>query len=342
MFLNKRSFVYKLLFLILFVAFSPFFLHSYCKAQNPEQDLPINPNDLKNASPSQLQNYLRDRNQNEQKPGEDIHKKNQLQNETKVYKDSTQKEELKRKNNTTEDTYGMDLFQNRAIVELTELSTPPLDYPIGVGDHIVVSAWGGADFEIDYIVARDGSIFPRGLGRITVQGLTFENARSVIIARFRGVTPPSTNLSVTMGQPRSIIVNVVGEVNNPAPVVVSAFTNALNVIALAGGMTEYGNLRNIQIKRNNRVIDSLDIYRYLTKGDFGSHLYMENGDFVIVPVYDKKVLASGQFRRPMFYQLKANEGFRDLLRYSGGLTPDAYASEASLSVMLMRSKRSIM
>lgn len=330
MFANQGRIVSKQLFLILFfISFSQIFLHTYCKAQVPTEpsEQPIDPNLLKNASPSQLQNYLKDKNQNQTQPGEDIHKRNLLlKNENKVAKDSTVKEENKKKINTAEDVYGNNLFQNSAIMELSELSTPPLDYPIGVGDHIVVSLWGGADIETDYIVARDGSIFPQGLGKITVQGLTFENARSIIMDRFRRVIPPSTNISVTMGQPRSIVVNVSGEVNSPGPVVVSAFTNALNVVAMAGGLNEYGNLRNIQIKRNNRIIDSVDIYRYLTRGDFGKHLYMENGDFVIVPIYEKKVLASGQFKRPMYYQLKGNEGFRDLLKYTGGLTPDAYAS----------------
>ncbi len=325
---NKARIAYKQLFLALcLVSFSQFFFQTNCIAQITDpQEQPIDPNLLKNASPSALQNYLKDKNQNQSQPGEDIHKKNILKNDTKVVKDSAVKEEYKKKANTAEDVYGNNLFQNSAILELSELSTPPLDYPIGVGDHIVVSLWGGADVETDYIVARDGSIFPQGLGKITVQGLTFDNARSIIMDRFRRVIPPSTNISVTMGQPRSIVVNVSGEVNNPGPVVVSAFTNAINVAAMAGGLNEYGNLRNIQIKRNNRIIDSVDIYRYLTRGDFGKHLYMENGDFVIVPIYDKKVLASGQFKRPMYYQLKGNEGFRDLLKYTGGFTPDAYAS----------------
>ena len=325
---NKARIAYKQLLLIFcFGSFFQFFLQMYCNAQITDpQEQPIDPNLLKNASPSALQNYLKDKNQNQSQPGEDIHKKNILKNDTKVVKDSAVKEEYKKKANTAEDVYGNNLFQNSAILELSELSTPPLDYPIGVGDHIVVSLWGGADVETDYIVARDGSIFPQGLGKITVQGLTFDNARSIIMDRFRRVIPPSTNISVTMGQPRSIVVNVSGEVNNPGPVVVSAFTNAINVAAMAGGLNEYGNLRNIQIKRNNRIIDSVDIYRYLTRGDFGKHLYMENGDFVIVPIYDKKVLASGQFKRPMYYQLKGNEGFRDLLKYTGGFTPDAYAS----------------
>ncbi|MBA2562667.1 MAG: SLBB domain-containing protein, partial [Chitinophagaceae bacterium] len=240
--------------------------------------------------------------------------------------DSTIEEDVADSVRIAEEIYGSNLFQNTSILQLAELSTPPLDYPIGVGDHIVVSLWGGADVEIDYVVARDGSIFPQGLGKITVQGLTFENARAIITDRFRRVTPPSTNISVTMGQPRTIVVNVSGEVNNPGPVVVSAFSNALNVVALAGGLTEFGDLRNIIIKRNGRIIDSLDVYRYLTRGDFGRHLYLENNDFVIVNIYDKKVLASGQFKRPMYYLLKQNEGFKDLLRYTGGLTSDAYAS----------------
>jgi protein involved in polysaccharide export with SLBB domain len=327
---NKARIAYKQAFLVLcFVSFFQIFFQTFCNAQTEPPEQPIDPNLLKQASPSALQNYLKDKNQNQSQPGEDIHRKNTLsKNESKVVKDSSLKEDNKKREkvNTGEEVYGNNLFQNADILELTQLSTPPLDYPIGVGDHLVVSLWGGADIEIDYIVARDGSIFPQGLGKITVQGLTFENATAIIKDRFRRVIPPSTNISVTMGQPRSIVVNVSGEVNNPGPVVVSAFTNALNVVAMAGGLNEYGNLRNIQIKRNNRIIDSVDIYRYLTRGDFGRHLYMENGDFVIVPIYDKKVLASGQFKRPMYYQLKGAEGFRDLLKYTGGFTPDAYAS----------------
>ena len=308
--------------LIFFIIFFQFNVHAQVTPEIPD----INPEALKDATPSQLQKYLQDKNQG-QNPGEDIHKKMaDLKNNSSIAKDSTQKDDYRKKVNGPEDVYGSDLFHNRAVVQLAELSTPPLDYPIGVGDHIVVSLWGGADFEIDYVVARDGSIFPQGLGKITVQGLTFENARAIIKDRFQRVTPPSTNISVSMGQPRTIVVNVSGEVNNRGPVLVSAFTNALNVLAFAGGLTDYGNLRNIIIKRNGRIIDSLDIYKYLTTGDFGRHLYLENNDFVIVPVYDKKVLASGQFKRPMYYQLKDHEGFSALLRYTGGFTPDAYAS----------------
>jgi protein involved in polysaccharide export with SLBB domain len=163
-----------------------------------------------------------------------------------------------------------------------------------------------------------------------VQGLTFDNARKIIFARFKKVIPPSTNIAVTMGEPRTIIVQASGEVQNPGPTVVSAFTNALNIVALAGGITQFGNMRDIYISRNGKIIDSIDVYKYLTTGDYGRHLYLENNDFVIVPFYDKKVLASGQFKRPMYYQLKQGEGMDALLKYSGGFTTDAYESGGAI------------
>ena len=289
------------LILILFCVF--FIISNNVFAQIPTEvpDLPIDPNALKNASPSELQDFLKDNNSPQTKAGEDVHKNlEDLKNKNVIAKDSTQKDDFKKKLYSPEQIYGSDLFKSNQIAELSELSTPPSDYPIGVGDHIIVSLWGGADFEQDYVVARDGSIFPQGLGKITVQGLIFDNARKIIYDRFKKVIPPSTNVSVALGQPRSIIVQTSGEVENPGPQVVSAFSNALNVVALAGGLTKFGNMRNILISRKGKIIDSIDVYKYLTVGDYGTHLYLENNDFVIVPFYDKKVLASGQFKRPMY------------------------------------------
>jgi protein involved in polysaccharide export with SLBB domain len=301
--------------------------HSYGQDQTQLPESQVDPTLLKQANQSNLQQLLKDKNQTNT-TGQDNHN-NRIKNTKKAQGDSIIRQETK-VTNKAEEVYGSSLFKNSAVMQLSELSTPPLDYPIGVGDHIVVSLWGGADFENDYIVARDGSIFPQSIGKITVQGLSFENARRLIIDRFRKAVPSSTNITVTMGQPRSIVVNVSGEVNSPGPVVVSAFTNALNVIGMAGGLNEYGNMRNIIIKRNNKIIDSLDVYKYLTTGDFGTHLYLENNDFVIVSFYDKKVFASGQFKRPMYYQLKKNEGLKELLVYSGGLTSNAFATSGAI------------
>ena len=277
--------------------------------------------------------YFKDNNQksnqaNDKNKERDVIKKS-LENKT-LDKDSNQVDNIKKSSYRPDETYGANIFFNAAVNDLSEMSTPPLDYPIGVGDHIIVSLWGGGEYQEDYVVARDGAIFPSSLGKITVQGLTFETAQSLIRARFSSRVPAGTNIQITLGQPRSININVVGEVTNPGPKTVSAFSNAFNVIALSGGVTEYGNLREIQVKRSGRVIETLDVYKYLNSGDVGRKIYLQNNDFVLVTFVNKKVFATGQFKRPMYYQLKPNEGIKDLIKYAGGFTPDAFSSGVKL------------
>ncbi|MFT3979826.1 MAG: SLBB domain-containing protein [Ferruginibacter sp.] len=277
--------------------------------------------DPKTLSQPQLQALLED--QNDQN-GKDINA--ELYKNNKIEKDSLVTDAIKTRVYSPKNTYGADVFAGALVTDLRELSTPPLDYPIGVGDHIIVSLWGAAEFQEDYIVARDGAIFPKTLGKIYVQGLTFDNMRSIVYSRFRTVTPPGTNISISLGQPRSINVNVSGEVKNPGPLTISAFSNAFNAIARAGGVTQFGNLRSIIIKRNGKQIDEIDVYKYLTTGEFGKHIYLQNNDFVFVSTVEKKVLATGQFKRPMYYQLRKDEGVKALIKYAGGLTSDALGS----------------
>ncbi len=328
MLLSKRP---KQSILIQFFSIACFFLFSFivkAQGQPPVGDPNNAPAQLPTTmSPGGLYDLLKDNPQNNPTPKTIGQSKNgSLDKKNRIDKDSLVKENTPQSNNTTDDIYGMNLFKGGAVAEITELSTPPLDYPIGVYDEIVVSLWGGAEETVDYRVARDGSIFPSGIGKIYVQGLTFENMRSLIINRFKTFVPPSTNITVSLGAPRTINVNVAGEVNTQGPVTVSAFTNAFNVIALAGGPTDLANLREILIKRNGKIIDQLDVYKYLTTGDFGKHIYMENNDFVILQTGAKTVKAVGKFKRPMYYQLKKGEGMKDLLRYAGGLTKDAFSS----------------
>lgn len=319
---DKVSLYLKQLVLFLFV----FTVVAKAQAQPPGGD-PNNPGgaiDPTALPASSLYEKLKDNNPESFKSSIGIDKNNALSK--KIVKDSLVKENTPQSSNITENTYGMHLFTSGVIAEVTDLSTPPLDYPIGVYDQLIVSLWNGAEATLDYTVARDGSIFPTGLGKIYVQGLTFEQVRSLIVQRFKSYVPASTNITVSLGQPRTININVAGEVNKQGPVTVSAFTNAFNVIALAGGPTELADLRGIQIKRNGRVIDELDVYKYLTTGDFGKHIYLENNDFVILQTVKKKVKAEGKFRRPMFYQLKEGEGMKALLKYAGGLQRDAFSS----------------
>ncbi|MFZ1529681.1 MAG: SLBB domain-containing protein [Ferruginibacter sp.] len=286
----------------------------------------VNPQEL---SQPQLRSLLEDRNR---ETGKD--KNAAMLKNDRIQKDSVMKDDIKKNSYSPDKTYGANFAAFAPSTSLEELSTPPLDYPIGVGDHIIVALWAGSEFQENYIVARDGSIFPQGLGKIYVQGLTFENARNVIYSRFKSVVPAGTNISISMGQPRSVNINVVGEVENPGPVTVSAFSNAFSVIYMAGGATEFGDLRSIIIKRNGRVIDELDVYKYMTTGDFGKHIYLQNNDFIILGMAQKTVLATGQFKRPMYYQLKKDEGVKALLKYAGGLTGDALGS----SMKILRSE----
>ena len=275
--------------------------------------------DPKTLTPTQLKSLMDDGNKDNGKDRNEGFKNKVIEKDSLQVKGENKKEEGIR-------TYGQEAFANAANSELEQLSTPPLDYPIGVGDNIVVALWGGADAQKEYFVARDGSIFPQGLGKIYVAGFTFENMQRIVAARFQSVVPAGTNIQVTLGQPRTINVNVVGEVMNPGPTTVSAFSNAFNVIALAGGGTPFADLRQIIVKRKGVVVDELDVYKYLTTGEFGRKQYLQNGDFIIVGVVKKKVLATGQFKRPMYYQLKEEEGVKALLFFTGGLTPEALAS----------------
>ena len=268
------------------VFFSFVYMSAYCQppigTQIPSEMLPTQL-DPKNLSQPQLRALLEDNNKETGKDkNAELYKNNSLE------KDSIIKDDIRSNLYSPKKTYGADVFAYAAGTSLTELSTPPLDYPIGVGDHIIVSLWGAAEFQEDYVVARDGAIFPTSLGKISVQGLTFENMRAIVYSRFKSVVPPATNISVSLGQPRSINVNVVGEVNKAGIQTISAFSNAFQVIGKAGGISQFGNLRNIQIKRNGTIIDELDVYKYLNTGDFGKHIYLQNNDFVIVGFVDKK------------------------------------------------------
>jgi protein involved in polysaccharide export with SLBB domain len=307
----------------IFIVFCSF--KAYCQPpvlnQNPTEILP-NQVDPKQLSQTQLSSLLSDKNR--ENTGKD--KNADFGKNTKLDRDSLIKDNIKAESYKPDQTYGADVFRGAASFDLAELSTPPLDYPIGVGDHIVVSLWGAAEFQESYVVARDGAIFPQGLGKIQVQGLTFDNVRSIINSRFRSVVPAGTNIAVSLGQPRSINVNVVGEVVSAGPITISVFSNAFNAIAQAGGVTQFGNLRNIKVKRAGRVIDEIDVYKYLNTGDFGKHIYLQNNDFIIVGFLEKKVLATGQFKRPMYYQLRKDEGVKALLTYTGGLNAEALAS----------------
>lgn len=280
--------------------------------------------DWRSLSPEQVDAILRDRN----KPADEGTDRNARLADTKKpeRRDSLPAALDFTRIKPEERTYGDNVFADAAATDMSELSIPPADYPIGVGDHLIISLWGGAELQEEYVVSRDGSIFPKGVGKIVVQGLGFEEARSLIVSRMKRVTPSSTRVAVSLGQPRTINVNVVGNVLRPGPVTVSAFSNAFNVIARAGGVNEWADLRTITIRRGGVQVDELDVYEYLHTGNLGKKAYLQNNDFVVVGYVQRKVKVTGAFRRPMYYQLKPGDQMADLFSYAGGLLPTAQSS----------------
>lgn len=226
---------------------------------------------------------------------------------------------LNKSDSLKKQVYGANFFSNN-VFDLSDKTptSPPLDYRLGSGDQLIVSLWGGAELQDEFTIAKDGSIFPRLVGKIYLQGLTFDAASRLISQRFRKVIPSSTNIDVQMGKARTIRVTIVGEVKKQGTYTISAFNSALNALYRAGGLTEIGNLRKIEIRRDGHTIDVLDLYDYLTKGGRGQELYLEDNDFIYVGLYEKKVNAIGSFKRPMFYQLTGDEGLTDLIEIAGG------------------------
>jgi len=238
--------------------------------------------------------------------------------------------------------YGANFFNNN-VFDLSDKapSAPPLDYRIGPGDQIIISLWGGAELQQEYTVAKDGSIFPRLVGKIYLQGLTLDGAGGIIRQKFGKVVPASTNIDVQMGKPRTIRVTIVGEVRKQGTYTISAFNSALNALFRAGGLTDYGNLRKIEIRRQGRTVDVLDLYEYLNKGGRGQEIYLEDNDIIFIGLYEKKVDAIGSFKRPMFYQLTNDEGLTDLIELAGGPAFNARNSLVQIKTVSNESEKTI-
>ncbi len=231
------------------------------------------------------------------------------------------------------EVYGRAFLQNQQLDYTSESAlVPPPNYRIGPGDEIAINIWDGPQEQQVYMVDKDGSIFPQFLGKIYVQGLTFENLQSLLKSRYMTIVPSGTKVDVQLVKVRTVRVNVVGEVINPNSYSISAFGTALNVLAMAGGTTEVGSMRNIQIKRNGYTVYELDIYDFLASGgENNPDLYLENNDYIVVPVHKKTITAQGEWVRPMLYQLRDDENLQALLLYSGGVKSSSRKVSANLT-----------
>ena len=169
-----------------------------------------------------------------------------------------------------------------------------------------------------------------GFGTIDVSGLTVSQAknriRNTLGARYR-----SSRINLSLGQTRTITVNIMGEVKAPGTYTLSAFATVFHALYMAGGTSDLGTLRNIHIYRNNRLISVCDIYDYILNGKMTGNVRLHDGDVISVGAYDCLVNIVGKVKRPMFYEMKKSESLESLLKYAGGFAGDAYTKSVRVN-----------
>ena len=204
--------------------------------------------------------------------------------------------------------FGHDLFNNKSLTfEPNENMATPSDYRLGPGDEVVIDIWGASEDEIRDVISPEGRIMIEQIGPVYLNGLTVEEAndrlRKAFASKYAGVAEDETDDSLTLGQIRSILVNVMGEVNIPGSYRLSPFSTVFNALYRAGGINDIGTLRNIHVLRNGTRLVDVDIYDYLFGGKSNSSaVRLQEGDVIIVPPYDQLVSVEGGVKRARFYE----------------------------------------
>ena len=199
----------------------------------------------------------------------------------------------------------------------------PQSYVLGPGDAVSVDVYGASQKTFDCTVSPDGQIVIEGFGPIQVGGLSVAAAKARIRSTL-GSRYSSSRISLSLGQTRTISVNVMGEVKVPGTYTLSAFSTVFHALYMAGGTNDLGTLRNIKIYRRNHLISVCDIYDYILNGKMTGNVRLNDGDVITVGPYDCLVNITGKVKRPMYYEMKKNESVGTLLKYAGGFTGDAY------------------
>lgn len=220
--------------------------------------------------------------------------------------------------------FGHDIFNNKDLTFEPNMNiATPQNYILGPGDAVYIDIYGASQKTIESTVSPDGEVTIEGFGPVQVSGLTVAQAnarlRSTLGARYS-----SSKIKLTVGQTRSIMINVMGEVKNPGTYTLPAFATVFHALYMAGGTNDIGTMRNIKVYRNNRLVSVVDIYDYILNGKLTGNVRLADNDVISVGPYDCLVNITGKVKRPMYYEMKRNESVGTLLKYAGGFTGDAY------------------
>lgn len=235
--------------------------------------------------------------------------------------------------------FGRDIFRNSDLTFEPSMNiATPTDYRLGPGDQVVIEVWGASEANITQKVTPDGYISIPDIGPVAVNGLTVQTASERIRGKLSKIysgmktanVDLSTNVKVSLGQIRTIQVNIMGEVARPGTYALSSFSTVFHALYKAGGISELGSLRNIKVVRGGRTVATVDVYDYIINGRSHSDIRLQEGDVILASPYDALVLIQGKIKRPMYYEMKSSESVLTLINYAGGFTNDAYSSAVTV------------
>lgn len=227
--------------------------------------------------------------------------------------------------------FGHDIFNNKALTFEPNMNiASPQTYVLGPGDQVVVDVYGASQKSMQLTISPEGDVTVPGYGPIQVSGLTVAAANSKIRSTL-GSRYSSSNIKLSVGQTRSIMVNVMGEVKAPGTYTLSAFATVFHALYMAGGINDLGTLRNIKVFRNGNLVTIVDIYEYILNGRLAGNIRLQENDVIQVGPYDCLVGITGNVKRSMFYEMRKNETVATLLKYAGGFTGDAYKKSVRLT-----------
>lgn len=226
--------------------------------------------------------------------------------------------------------FGHDIFNNKLLSFEPNMNiATPQDYVLGPGDQLVIDVYGASQKSYQLTVSPEGTVTVPDFGPITVSGMTVAAANSRIRSSL-GSRYSSSSLKVSVGQTRTILVNVMGEVKQPGTYHLSAFASVFHALYAAGGIGDLGTLRNVRVLRGGNLVTIVDIYEYILNGRLAGNIRLKDGDVIQVGAYDCLVNVTGNVKRPMYYEMRANESVSTLLKYAGGFSGDAYRKSVRL------------
>ena len=250
------------------------------------------------------------------------------ENTSDMLEDHPSTQDLARSNQV----FGRNIFNTRNLTfEPSVNIATPLNYRLGPGDEVIIDIWGASQNTIRQQISPDGTINIQKIGPVNLNGLTISEANDYlkktlnkIYNGLNNTNDPTSDIRLTLGSIRTIQINVMGEVVQPGTYSLSSFSTVFHALYRAGGVSDIGSLRNVQLVRNGKNIATIDVYQFIMKGNIQDDIRLQEGDVVIVPAYDVLVKIDGKVKRPMRFEMKKDENLSTLISYAGGFDADAY------------------